>query len=421
VSSFPTSPAQRRLLLLHALDPTGFAYSTTRCFRVRGPFDQNAFRAALDALIARHEPLRTVFLGLATQYVRPTMDTAVRIVAPCRSWDEALDSVGTQRFDVAEGPLLAVTVIPVGVVTLLAVRFHLLAADGWSMRVFFRDLAIRYESSTAPLPRLAVQYVDWAAWQAGQLTAQRRNELRRWWREYLSRAPLSLDLGPPTAAPRTGARRILASPVTHGALEDLARRSRRSTYAVLAAACAVVLAARTGQDEVIVGVAVANREEPETRDLLGFFVNSLPLRISVREPARFVDLVHHVAKQTAVCHEHKDLPFDDIVTELAAPWVRGRCPLVQASFAHHYGGSLGTLDLAGCVVEEITDVGGEGRFELMLRTRATDDGGLDVLAEYNGVTVDDRAASEMLSSYHGILTTIAANPDITVGELMGIS
>jgi hypothetical protein len=418
---FPTSPGQRRLLFLHAMDPTGHAQSGTRCFKVLGPLDPNALRASLHTLIERHESLRTVFPAFSTQRILQAVDVPLQVMGACRSWEEALHRALPLPFDPAVGPLMTVTIVPVAAEVLLIFRFHLLAVDGWSMEVFFRDLSALYEARDAPLQVLHVQYVDWSAWQAEQLTAVRRSELRKWWRSHLEGAPLTLDLVPLKTSRLGGMQRLVLGADIYAALTETARRWNRSNFTVLAAASALVLAARSGQNEIVLGIAATIREEPETHNVLGFFVNSLPLRIAVQGDGGFAEFAGRVAAEIADCYLHKDLPFEDVVDALAPPRTPFRSPVIQVNFAHHDAGSLGTLELAGCETEEIAYVGGSGKFELTLRTQTCDDGSLTLWAEYDGTTVDEATGLDILETYRAILTMIAADSRCEAAVLLKVA
>jgi hypothetical protein len=421
---FPMSFAQRRLCFLHGLDPTGFAHSSARCFRVTGPLDTTALRAAVDVLVARHEPLRTVFPLGASQHVSPHGRGDVRVIdVPGES--EAprhAEALVSQPFDIEHGPLLRLFVLKLAPEThWLVFSVHLLVADGWSLQVFLEELALAYRAAVSGEPtglaELPVQYADWAAWQREQLSESRRVELSRWWRQHLAGTPLVLDLVPPRRAMVRGRRvhRVLPAEVT-AAVHSLASAGRQTVFSVLAAACGVVLGHRAGRPQVLLGLAVANRDLPEVERVLGFFVNTVALRIDLGGDPDFRELLVRVAPATAAASSHQDLPFEQLVAELAPPRDPTRSPIVQVNFAYHPAGTIGVLALHGCTVSEHLLDFATAKFELTLRVEETSDGVSVVWAEFDESVFDTGFIDGLLSAYEGVLR--AAAPEVPVSRLL---
>ncbi|WP_257463244.1 condensation domain-containing protein [Archangium lipolyticum] len=420
----PMSFAQQRLCFLHWLDPSGFAQSTARCFRVTGPLDTTALSAAVDVLVARHESLRTVFPLGTHQHVLPdgrghlhVLDVADESEAPRQA--EALVS---QPFDIENGPLLRLTVLRSGPEThFLVFSAHLLVADGCSLQVFFEELAIAYRAAVlgepAGLPELPVRYTDWAEWQREQLTDSRRAELSRWWRQRLSGLPLMLDLVPPRRALGRGRRmhHVLPTEVT-AAVRAFASAERQTVFTVLAAACGVVLGHAASRQQVLLGLAVANRDPPEIERVLGFFVNTVALRIDLSGDPDFRELLVRVAGTLAASYAHKDLPFEQLVAELAPPRDPTRSPIVQVNFAHHPLGTIGALELHGCSVKEHLLDFATAKFELTVRVEETPDGTSIVWAEFDESMFDTGFVDGLLSAYEEVLR--AAAPGVPVSRLL---
>ncbi|MGW1003606.1 condensation domain-containing protein [Streptomyces sp. NPDC002520] len=431
---FAMSFAQRRLWFLHGLDPTGRAHSTDRWFRVTGALDVGALQQAVDALVARHEALRTVFPDTAhgpVQCVRSTGQITVRTLDRTGAPDEAAarrcaDDFLRQPFDIAEGPLLRIAVVPLAPGDqLLVLSVHLLAADGWSQNVLLEELGALYRAALpgasgqdppAPLP---VQYADWGAWQREQLTSERRAELVDWWRAELAGAPLVLDLtagpggaaGPgPSPSPGGGRIRQVLGPELGAAVRDLARTQRQTVFTVLVSACAVALAHRADQQHLLLGLAVANREQPQVQRVLGFFVNTVALHLDLTGDPRFDHLLTRVRERVVAAHSHRDLPFDELVAALAPPRSPVRSPVVQVNFAHHPADSLGTLELRGCAVREIPAACGPGKFELTVRVEESADDGLVIWGEYSGDTLREPDVREVLTAYQEVLRSVTADP-----------
>ncbi|CAM3073815.1 hypothetical protein G4177_06840 [Corallococcus sp. ZKHCc1 1396] len=414
-TAFPMSFAQQRLCFLHRMDPTGAAHATVRCHRVTGPLDPRALREALDVLVARHEPLRTAFpLGTRQQVSAEgrghvhvhVLEVATEAEALRHAHEEA-----ARPFELEHGPLLRLTVMRLEPRThFLVFAVHLLVADGASLQVFTEELAIAYRAALlgqpTGLPELPVQYVDWAAWQREQLTAERREALSRRWREQLSGVPLFLDLVPPRPVLGRGRRmhRVLPAAVAHG-VRALASTERQTVFTVLAAACGLVLGHRAGREQVLLGLAVANRDLPEVERVLGFFVNTVVLQVDLRGDPDFRELLTRVAAATVAAYAHKDLPFEQLVADLAPPRDPTRSPVVQVNFAYHPAGTAGALSLHGCEVTEFLLDLPSAKFELTLRVEERSDGPYTVWAEFDESLFNPAFIDGLLAAYEDVLRT----------------
>ncbi|RKG97821.1 condensation domain-containing protein [Corallococcus carmarthensis] len=413
-AAFPMSFAQQRLCFLHRMDPTGAAHATVRCHRVTGPLDLRALREALDALVARHEPLRTVFPLGAHQHVSPDGQAHVHVVDVATE-SEALGHARVEAarpFDLEHGPLLRLTVLRLEPRThFLVFAVHLLAADGGSLQVFSEDLALAYRAAVLREPtglsELPVQYVDWAAWQREQLTASRREALSRWWRERLSGAAFFLDLVTPRPALGRGRRahRVLPAAITRS-VHALASAERQTVFTVLAAACGLVLGHPAGRERVLLGLAVANRDLPEVERVLGFFVNTVVLEVDLRGDPDFRELLTRVATSTAAAYAHKDLPFEQLVEDLSPPRDATRSPVVQVNFAYHPPHTAGALVLHGCEVTELLLDLPTAKFELTLRVEERSDGLCTLWAEFDESLFDLAFIERLLSAYEELLRTV---------------
>jgi acyl carrier protein len=447
--TFPASFGQQRLLFLHELDPTGCAHSGGRYFKITGTLDPQRLQAAVDAVVARHEALRTVFSRQGqslVQQIYANVEIPVHWLSGFGSEEEAVrraTQIAQQPFDVATGPLMTVTVLvlaPAEYVLVLAV--HLLAADGWSLEVLLRELGQLYNAAkpgspvipaSAGLPDLAVQYADWSDWQRSRLTEDRRADLTAWWWSELEGAPLVLDLAAgqedtaedgarPDRANQVDAatgrsRRVLDPRICESAIA-LAKDHQHTVSTAMTAVCAAALAARSGQDRLLLGLAVANRDQPQIQGVLGFFVNSVPLHIDLSADPSFAGLLRRVADTVAGAYAHKDLPFEALVAALNPVRHPSRAPVLQVNFAHHYPGSLGTPAFDGCQVRDLALGVLTGKFELTIRTEQLADGALAVSAEYDGTTLSASDAEQILDLCQGILEQAIERPEAPLSSLL---
>ncbi|HEX8275310.1 MAG TPA: amino acid adenylation domain-containing protein, partial [Longimicrobiaceae bacterium] len=334
---FPLSFAQQRLWFLHQLDPASPLYDMFSASRLHGPLDAAALDRALAEIVRRHEVLRTVFTAEAGE--------PVQTVAPAGSWRlEAEDLTGlgeaereaevrrrvqaeaTRPFDLAAGPLFRALLLRTGPEEhVLLLNVHHIVSDGWSMEVLVRELDAIYPAflrgAPSPLPELPLQYADFAVWQRERLRGPVLEPHLAFWREQLAGAPATLEL--PTDRPRPAAQSFRGAllPVELDAgptqkLHALARREEGTLFMALLGAFAVLLARYTGQEDVVVGTPIAGRTRRETEGLVGFFINTLPLRLDLSGDPAFTELVGRVRESTLGAHAHQELPFDKLVEEL---------------------------------------------------------------------------------------------------------
>lgn len=409
---FPLSSAQRVVRALHDADPTRHRQSTRRIFEVRGPLDVEALGLAAEALVLRHEPLRTVYPSEDRQVIRSEAHQVLHVVSERQPW---------AAFDLAHGPLLSITVQSLGPDHHeISFCVHLLAADGWSMQVLFDDLSALYRAEVlgvaATLPELAIQYVDWAAWHAGRVTPERRNEVMGWWRGALADYPRPWGSGS-TPAPGSGRRRAVAlTPGVVSAIRALANTSGHTAFTLLAAACAVALTCRNRQDRLLLGLAVANRDHVAVERLLGFFVTMTVLPVDLRGDPRFSELMRRVAEATAAVYGHRELSFPDIASDWGAPADAEGGPVMPVIFAHHPPSTVGTLALDSCEITELP-VFDTAKFGLTVRAQDATDGTCDVWAEYDTSLHDDKEIDTLLESYEAVLASVVACEDPPVSVL----
>lgn len=320
------SYAQRRLWTLWQLDRSSAAYNQAGVLRLDGALDTTALQAALDALVARHEILRTRFAetdGQLTQVVSAAAGVALaqRDVSasadPEAALKTALQVAAGQAFDLHQGPLLHVTLVRLGEQRHgLLLAMHHIISDGWSMQILLDELAQGYaahlQGQTPQLPALAVQYADYALWQRNWLEAGEGERQLAYWRATLGERPPILELPADRARPaeisQRGASLGFELPqVLSAQLKALAASSGTSLFMVLLAAFKAVLHRYTGQQELLVGVPVANRQRVEVQGLIGFFVNTQVLRSTPDARLPFRTLLDNVRQAAAAAQDCQDL------------------------------------------------------------------------------------------------------------------
>ncbi|MFJ5033069.1 amino acid adenylation domain-containing protein [Streptomyces sp. NPDC088560] len=432
--TFPLAVLQRGTWFLEQLRPGNPGYLVPGAVRVEGPLDTGLLRAAVAGVVRRHEALRTTFRsrdGVPVQVVRHHLDIDVPETdlsgprytdADHRRW---IEDALAEPFDIGTGPLLRVRLLRTGPDrSVLVVAMHHLVSDRWSLAVFLNELSELYEAGAAgrpaQLPELAVQYGDFAAWQHQQLDGGGWERGRAYWREHLAGAPAVLDL--PTDRPRPpvqgfngGSVPIDLPPALIGELAALAGRHGATPYMALLAVFQILLHRYTGQDDIVVGVPTALRSSAEVEPLIGYFVNTLPIRVGVGGDAGFETVLTRVRDACLGAYAHQDVPFELIVTDLNTARDLSRPPVYQVSFS--YGREpVPTLAMAGARLTRLPVRSVGARFDLELQAFDTD-GGVTGWFEYDRDLFDESTVIGLAGHFRRLVEQVTARPDVPVGDL----
>jgi amino acid adenylation domain-containing protein len=435
-SDLPLSFAQQRLFFLEQLNPGVPTYNCPSAVRLHGPLDRDALRRAFDSLVRRHESLRTTFRvrgGQPAQVVAPAAGADLRIVDlgafPHPEKESQLrDLLGAEAsrpFDMAHGPLFRPTLFamtPEDHVLLL--DLHHIITDGWSDAILRHELATLYDafsrSGQDPLPVARLQYADYAIWQRQALSGEAIQTHLDAWTSALSGAPGMLDL--PTDRPRPNVQSQrgaslpfrIPSPLTIE-LQQLARRHDVTLFMVLLAAFDVLLHRLSGQDDLVVGTTVANRAVPGADSIVGFFVNTLPVRVRLSGNPTFVELLGRVRESTLESFDHQELPFDHLVRVIAPERSRDHAPVFQVLFQLHNEAGA-DLKLRGLQAEPLHVHSGTSKFDLNLELTQTIDG-LAGSLEYDTALFDAETVDVLLASWRALLAEVVCRPEDRIGIL----
>ncbi|MEV5988020.1 amino acid adenylation domain-containing protein [Streptomyces sp. NPDC052051] len=432
---YPLSAMQRRLWFLERLTPGTTAYVVPAAVRVRGALDRDLLRAAVTELVHRHESLRTTF---AERDDTPVQVVAERVTVEIPEEDlRALPAAAREAacqeriaaeisapFDLTAGPLLRMRLLRTADDEhILVVVLHHIVSDGWSVTVLFAEFAEIYaalaEGRPSPLPPLEIQYGDVALRERHARPDASAGALR-YWKERLAGAPPVLELPPDHPRPAVQSFRggswhfDLPAPL----VRDLAATGRRrdaTPFMVLLALFQVLLHRYCGQDDVVVGIPVANRERAELERLIGFFVNTLPVRADCSGDPTFAELLERVRDACLGAYAHQEVPFEKLVEELKPPRDLGRPPIVQISFAYQTQ-PLPTLRVAGLEFSRVTVRSRTARFDLELQL-VEDEGGLSGLFEYNSDLFDETTVARLADHLCRLAREAAADPDRPIGAL----
>ena len=346
-STIPLSFAQRRLWFLAQLRPGDPSYHVDLMWRLQGPVDADALGRALTAIVARHEILRTTFPaidGEPAQVVheagRAHLTTIDWRARPEASREPALDQLvqteAMRPFDLTQDPLLRATLVRLtDADAVLLLVLHHIVCDGWSINVLGRELSQGYVGANIwPVP---LQYADYAAWQQRWISSRERDRQLAYWTRQLDGAPAALNLPTDRAQPlepsTSGRRATLAIPADlTEALTALGRRHGATLHMVLLAGFGVLLSRHANESDIVIGSPTASRSHVELEPLIGFFVNTLALRIRLDGDPSGAEVIRRVRTVALDAYTHADLPFEAVVDALHAARTPGRTPIFQVMF-----------------------------------------------------------------------------------------
>ncbi|MFE5890195.1 amino acid adenylation domain-containing protein [Streptomyces sp. NPDC056462] len=434
--ALPLSFAQSRMWFLDQLAPGLPLYNTPLAMRLRGPLDRRALAGALDMVAARHEVLRTRYVGTddgPRQVIDPVGPLALETlelgpVAESERHARALRvaaDASARPFDLARGPLVW------GLLArftdddhVFVLSMHHIVLDSWSVPLLMRELAECYEAiragrapALAPLP---VQCADYALWQRERLAGEGPAADLDYWRTTLADLPV---LEFPTDRPRPAERTWLGENVTatypaelQRGLAELADRSGMRLLPVMVAGFAALLSRYSGQHDIALGSVFTGRSRPEIEPLIGYFANTVVLRTDTSGDPGFRTLLGRANDMVLGAHSHQDLPFDQLVEKLDVRRDPTRNPLFQFALyqadTDRSGARLGDV-----LVEELPIELGTSRFDVGLGFSEPPSGGLHLSMEFSTELFDRPRMTRLLDHYRHILQSAVARPDTPLSEL----
>jgi aspartate racemase len=427
---------QEQLWLIDQMAPGNTAYNVLAPFRVRGRLDEGALERTLNEIVRRHEVLRTTFDLVDTGPVQVISETAsipfilVNLCSVPESSREAellkrLSEVGTLPFDLKHGPLCRAHLFKLGPEHhVLLWNMHHIVSDGWSYTILTREigsiLSAFLRGESCPLPELPIQYADFSQWQRDQFTPARIEAEAAWWKRQLDGAPPFLEL--PTDRPfgstpsYDGRIRILHfKPGLIEQLQSIAKAMGVTLFTTTFAAFFVLMQRYTRQFDIVVGTPTANRSRLELEPLIGYFVNTLPIRISIDAGMPFRNLVARLHSLLSGAYEHQELPFAKLVANLLPDRTTNRNPIFQVTFQCHKAfielPQVPGLEFSHLHIDRHgapVDLG----FAMVQR-----DGHWRVSAEYSTEVFDAPTIDRILGHYQTLLEGIVAHPDQRLSDL----
>ncbi|WP_150573659.1 non-ribosomal peptide synthetase, partial [Pseudomonas fluorescens] len=427
----PQSLAQNRLWLLWQLQPQSAAYNIPAGLHLRGELDVAALQHSLQALVSRHESLRTVFsevAGQALQRVLPELQLELAQL-DLHGLDPAQvtarrEAEAQQPFDLGNGPLLRATLARLDDEQhQLWLTLHHIVADGWSLNIlldeFARLYAARCQGQHVSLPALPLGYADYGIWQRQWLAEGAAAAQLEYWQAQLGDDLPVLDLA--TDQPRSSQRTLRAERLSvkvpaqlTTALKQLAEQQQASLFMILLAAWQGLLHRYSGQHDIRVGVPNANRPRLETQGMVGFFINTQVLRAQLDGRQPFSQLLAQVRQATIEAQAHQDLPFEQLLETLPQAREQG---LFQVMFNHQQRDLSALRRLPGLLAEELPWHSREAKFDLQLHSEEDQQGRLSLAFDYAAELFDAATVRRLSQHLLALLEQVSAQPQLALGDV----
>nr|MDZ8289084.1 amino acid adenylation domain-containing protein [Nostoc sp. ChiSLP01] len=443
-TDLPLSYAQQRLWFLDQLQPNSALYNIPIALHLSGNFNQAALEQSLQEIVHRHEVLHTKFIsvdGQPTQIIQKGITWIVSIVdlkhlptlvlseVEVTQQESALQQLAQQQaiepFNLATEPLIRAKILVLSQTEhVLLLCMHHIVSDGWSIGVFVQELESLYNAYSqghlSPLAPLSIQYADFAIWQREWLQGDVLQSQLNYWQQQLKDAPTLLSL--PTDRPRPAVQSFagtyqefaLSGELTKSLIK-LSQQQGVTLFMTLLAAYDTLLYRYTGQEDILVGSPIANRDRSEIEGLIGFFVNTLVMRTDLAGNPSFSELLTRVREVALGAYAHQNLPFEMLVEALQPERDLCHTPLFQVMFVLQNAPTSG-VDLNGLTVTPLIVEGVTAKFDLTLAMQNTSTGLMGVW-EYNTDLFDASTIERMTGHFVTLLESIITNPQQPISQL----
>ncbi|HYG23944.1 MAG TPA: amino acid adenylation domain-containing protein [Verrucomicrobiae bacterium] len=423
----PLSFAQERLWFLNQLRPGSTAYNISQAWRLTGLLNVSAFEGAVNQVIRRQESLRTTFARVegkpveiisAFEPIRLRVSDLSATPNPAAAVETAIQAAAHHAFDLQQGPLFRVDLFRVSDNHhVVLFTLHHIISDAWSFEILRQEITEGYaalcEGRDPVLPELPIQYLDYAHWQRENLSADTLRDEMEFWREYLGgelpRLELPFDKSPCADDTAGASEPFCLDRETTAALRGIAQRESATLFSVLLAGFSMLLHRLSGQNDLIVGTPVSARDLPETTNLIGFLVDTIPLRTRIDGNLTFGEYVRSVRDSAFSAFAHHESPFEEVVKALQPNRAGGENPLFQAVLALH-GGFKSEWEL-GNLCATLQDVATDtAKFDLTFLLEECP-GGIKGRVEFKTGRFEAETIKRFLQQFNLLLRAVAANPD----------
>ncbi len=431
-TEYPMSFAQERLWFLNQLNPDSPFYNIPAAIKIKGELNINAFIKAFEKVVARHEILNVIFKSEnegPVQYLQRNNKRAIDVIdfstfdtkTQSSQLKAQINKLSGKPFNLSDGPLLRASLITLaGNENVFIICFHHIIADGWSIGVFINDLLSFYNNELNGnyqnlLEPLDIQYFDFSFWQKQKLEKGEFNTQLDFWKKELKDMPELLNL--PVDNPRKSIQTFNGKNYEFKIpgylkqkLVELSKTSKSSIFMILLAAFQILLRRYSGQKDFGIGIPAANRNHPQIKNLIGFFVNSLVIRSNIDLDLTFSVLLEIVKEKVLKANENQDIPFEKIVESLGTKKDISHTPLFQVMFDFQVN-PLNHINLPGIKLEILKPEVNSAKFDLLLLIEDSKDEFACSL-EYNSDLFNSESIANLSTSFLTLLENIVSAPSI---------
>ncbi|MDZ8136599.1 MAG: amino acid adenylation domain-containing protein [Nostoc sp. DedQUE04] len=435
-NNIPLSFSQQRLWFIDQLYHGSSFYNISSAFHLKGLLNITALKQSLNEILKRHEVWRTTFAlvnGQPVQEIAPELTWELPIInfehLSGKNWEPNVKKLAIESakkpFNLAKGPLVRATLLRLGEEEhIFLLTMHHIITDGWSIGVFLGELSTLYAAFStnqhSPLPKLPIQYADFAIWQRDRLQGKVLETQFNYWKQQLGGElpllQLPTDNPRPAVATFTGAKQYFTfSKTLTDALNQLSQREDVTLFMTLLAAFNTLLYCYTDQEDILVGSPIANRNRAELEGMLGLFVNTLVLRNNLSGNPRFCELLHRVREVTLDAYAHQDLPFEKLVEQLQPERDLSRNPLYEVMFVLQ-NTPTSIQEVFGLTLRPLQLDNGTAQLDIFLSMSESQQG-LTGFLEYNTDIFEDATITRFISNFQTLLESIVVNQEQHISQL----
>lgn len=432
----PLSFSQQRLWFLDELEGASVTYHISGAVKITGALKVDTLERCFDEIVARHETLRTNFVkvnGAPVARLAPHQPFKIKRLSVLNETKEQkerlvsqyLEKESDETFDLSRDLLLRVTLIETGHLEhVMMLTLHHIISDEWSLALLQVEIAKLYaafsQAQTSPLRALPLQFADYAAWQRQWMTRERLAEHLTYWVSELRDAPAVLEL--PTDRPRPAVQRYIGKtlafriePSLTNRLRTLGQSCGATLFMTLLTGWSILLSRQARTEDLVIGSPVTNRSRSELESLIGFFVNTIPLRLRVDGRQSTITLLEKNRKKVLDAFTHQDVPFEYIVEEIKPERNLSHAPIFQTMFVMQNAPSA-DLSFGGLALELIENDLRAAKFDLTLSIEEQQSG-LNGVIEYNTDLFDASSITRMIEQYEYVLTSMTQRPAAVIDSM----
>lgn len=430
---YPLSSAQKRLWMIYQMNPQDTAYHISMMLEVEGILNLNRLQKTFELIIDKHESLRTVFRddgnGNPVQIIKKGYDSLFRIniIENIEQNEDAeIQKLISQPFDLSEDSLLRVYLFryPEGKYKLLIVMHHIIS-DGWSIEVLAKDFIEGYtnlkNNPSYNFEKLSIQYKDYAVWESDQINKGRNEKAKEYWLSVFSEKPPVLELPVSLNRPknRSGRGKTISFQFDHDKLtklRGLCSQNRTTLFVGLVTLIDILLYKYSDQNDIIIGIPIANRDQSELQNQIGFYANTLALYSKVDASLLFVNLLNNNRKTLLNAYKYQKYPFEELASNLNLEYVSGKNSLFNVMISLQEKMDIEMLKIDELRFKKLILDDQTSKFDLVF-TFYIDNENLNLLLNYDTDIYSEKLCENLLKHCNSLLDSIIDNEHVTIGQL----